>query len=135
MGLGQGLRQLQAWVSTKWSPINSFFCSPILIFHQYSLSKIHFNHTILQPCRSPFEDTQAWSCRRLWLGSMTLIWWQSLSSGLTLPTFLFVIVIVAIGRSYLYQLHRIIQSHYTKMVWQHLRRHTVSPPFRSYYRH
>ena len=44
----QGLLQLQDWVSTKWSPINSFFSSLILIFHQYSVSKIHFYHTILQ---------------------------------------------------------------------------------------
>ena len=30
-----------AWVSAKWSPINSFFSSLILIIHQYSVSKIH----------------------------------------------------------------------------------------------
>ena len=53
----EGLQQLQARVSTKWSPINSFFSSQILIFHQYSVSKIHFYHTIIQ-------DSQAWSCRR-----------------------------------------------------------------------
>ena len=45
---GKGLLQLQAWVSTKWSPINSFFSSQILIFYQYSVSKTHFYHTILQ---------------------------------------------------------------------------------------
>ena len=45
--LTQGLLQLQAWVSTKWSSINSFF-SVILIFHKYSVSKIHFYHTIPQ---------------------------------------------------------------------------------------
>ena len=44
----QGFLQLQAWVSTKWSLINSFFSSLILIFHQYSVSKIHFYHAILQ---------------------------------------------------------------------------------------
>ena len=41
-GLCQVLLQLQAWVSTKWSPINSFSHSLISIFHQYSVSKIHF---------------------------------------------------------------------------------------------
>ena len=44
----QGLLQLQAWVTTKWSPINSFFSSLILIFHQYSVSRMHFYPTILQ---------------------------------------------------------------------------------------
>ena len=39
---------IQAWVSTKWSLINSFFYSLILIFHQYSVSKIQFYYTILQ---------------------------------------------------------------------------------------
>ena len=46
--LCQGFLQLQAWVSTKWSPINSFFSSLILIFIQYSVSKIHLYHIILQ---------------------------------------------------------------------------------------
>ena len=59
----QGLLQIKAWVSTKWSPINSFFSSLILIFHQYSVSKIHF---IMQSFRTPFADTQTWSCRRPW---------------------------------------------------------------------
>ena len=45
--LCQGILQLQACVSTKWSRINSFFSSQILIFHQYSVSKVHFYHTIL----------------------------------------------------------------------------------------
>ena len=44
----QGLPQLQARVATKWSPINSDFSSLILIFHQYSVSKIHLYHAILQ---------------------------------------------------------------------------------------
>ena len=46
--LWQGFLQLQAWVSTKWSPINSYFSKLILIIHQYSVSKIYFYHTILQ---------------------------------------------------------------------------------------
>ena len=60
----QGLLQLHAWVSTKWSLINLLFSSLILIFHQYPVSKIHFYHIILQD--SIFADTQAWSCRRPW---------------------------------------------------------------------
>ena len=48
--LRQDLLQLQAWVSTKWSPINSFFSSLILILDQYSVSKIHFYHAILIHC-------------------------------------------------------------------------------------
>ena len=35
-------------MSAKWSKINSFFSSLILIFHQYSVLKIHFYYTILQ---------------------------------------------------------------------------------------
>ena len=57
---GQGLLQLQAWVSTKWSLMNSFFTSLILIFHQYSVSKIHFygNHSGLHlQTHRPFADT------------------------------------------------------------------------------
>ena len=56
--LWQGVLQLQAWVSTKWSPINSFFSSPILIFYQYFVSYIHFYHAILQDSirRHPFLE-------------------------------------------------------------------------------
>ena len=44
----QGLLQLQAWGLTKWSPINFFFSSQTLIFHQYLVLKIQFHHVILQ---------------------------------------------------------------------------------------
>ena len=42
IGIWQGLLQLQAWVSTKWSPINSFFSSLIFLSHQYSVSRYTF---------------------------------------------------------------------------------------------
>ena len=51
----QGLLQLQAWVSTKWSLINSFFSLLILIFHHCSVSNIHFYHTILQDSIEQFH--------------------------------------------------------------------------------
>ena len=54
------------------------FFSLIFIFHQYSVSKIHFYY--------PFVDTQAWSCRRPCLGSLKLIGCRSLSLCVALPT-------------------------------------------------
>ena len=70
----QGLLQLQAWVSTKWSPINSSFSTIILTFHQHSVSNIHFYHAILQdsicrhiglkcrwPCSDPIVRCWLWS--------------------------------------------------------------------------
>ena len=52
------LSTLQAWGCSKWNPINSFFFSIILIFHQYfgiqdillplNPSELHFVHTGLE---------------------------------------------------------------------------------------
>ena len=73
-GVGQALLQLQAWVSTKWSQINSSFFSIILIFHQYSVSKIRFYHTILQDsiCRYPGLELLKALGRVAW----TIVWYQ-----------------------------------------------------------
>ena len=55
LGLGAGptpsLLQLQVWVSScRQSGVRliHFFFSNFIIFHQYSVTKIHFYHTILQ---------------------------------------------------------------------------------------
>ena len=62
-GYCQGRLQLQAWVLTKWSPINSYFFHKFLFFISIRYKRYTF---IMQSFRTTFADTQDWSCRRPW---------------------------------------------------------------------